>query len=309
VVTHPFAGNGGVDAIWYGEAQSAETAGNPYSNYEGVDAAYFQTMGLAILRGRGTLATDRASSPRVAVVNQAFARLYWPGRDPVGRRIKPGAAESQSEWHTVVGVAADARYRELTTIRPTVYIPYEQGIPVRPNYIALRTAAPVAALATALRQIVREQEPGAAVLSLSSLPQLLAQPLARPRFQSALLLAFAMMGLALSVVGTYGTLAFFVRQRRREIGIRMALGAAPSRVRALVLRQALIMAAAGIAIGMGASAATAPLLQSLLFEVSPLDPLVFAGTAAALLSACITAAIVPTRLAAQTDPLVVIRSD
>jgi putative ABC transport system permease protein len=308
LLAQPFAGSGGFDAVWYAEGSGRDQAGNPYSNYEGADASHFATMRLPVLRGRGIEATDRADSRRVVVVNETFARLYWPGEDPVGRRIKLGTADSGDEWRTVVGVVADTRYRELTAVRPGVYVPYGQGIPVRPRYLALRTALPPA-VAPAIRRLVAEQEPTAAIVGMTPLSRLLEAPLARPRFQSALGAAFALLGLVLSAVGTYSVLAFFVRQRTREIGIRMALGAQPANVRALVLRQGVAIGGLGIVLGTAGAVAAGRLIETHVFGVRALDPLVLGATAAVLLAACTLAAAVPTRLATRADPLLVLRSE
>jgi ABC-type antimicrobial peptide transport system permease subunit len=209
----------------------------------------------------------------------------------------------------VVGIAADTRYRELVEPRLTVYVPYGQGIPVRPRYIAVRMAGDVGDVATPIRRIVAEEEPGAAVVGITSLPRLLDAPLARPRFQSALIGAFALLALALSIVGTYAVLAFFVRQRTREIGIRMALGADAATVRRFVLRQGLAICGAGVLIGITTAAAGGRLLDALLFGVRATDPLVLSATAAVLVIATVIATLLPTRVATSTDPMLVMRSD
>jgi putative ABC transport system permease protein len=187
-------------------------------------------------------------------------------------------------------------------------VPYGQGIPVSPGYLAIRTTAP-ATVAGSIRRAVADLEPGATVVSVTTLPRLLAAPLARPRFQSALVACFAVLALVLSVVGTYGTLSFFVRQRRREIGIRMALGAAPATVRRLILRQGLTMGTLGVLLGLCAAVAAGDLVQPLLFAVAPTDPLVLVATAAALLVATVAATLVPIRLATHTNPLLVLRDE
>ncbi len=309
VATQPFAVNGGVDAVWYAEGQTRAAASNPYANYEAVDAAYFRTLGLPIVRGRAIRENDRAGSAPVVWVNEAFARLYWPGADAIGRRIKLGMAESTDPWRTVVGVTADARYRDLTEVRPSVYVPYEQGIPVFPGYVALRTAGDPAAFAATLRRTVAQEEPGAALLGITPLPRLLAAPLARPRFQSALSAAFALLGLLLSVVGTYAVLAFSVRQRTREIGIRMALGAQAASVRALVLRQGLAIGGSGVLAGIAGATLLGRLVQPLLYSVTATDPLVLSLTATTLLGASLLATASPARLAMRTDPLRVMRNE
>jgi putative ABC transport system permease protein len=308
VVTPPFAGTQGVDAMVFAEGQTSLDRANPIVNYEGADASYFATLGLPILRGRAIDQHDRVASAPVVVVNAEFARLFWPGGTAIGRRIKWGSAQSPGPWRTVVGVVTDARYREFTSVRPSVYVPYEQGIPVSPGYLAVRTDRPGAA-AAAIRRAVADLEPGAAVVSVERLPELLAAPLARPRFQAALVICFAALGLLLSVVGTYGTLSFLVRQRRREIGIRIALGAAPSRVRVLVLRQGLAIGVLGVLLGTAGALAVGRFVQPLLFDVTATDPVVLSVAGALSLLAALAAALVPTRMATRTDPMLVLRSE
>lgn len=308
VASAPFAGTQGVDATVFAEGQPFGESANPIVNYEGADASYFATLGLPILRGRGIDERDRAGSEPVVVVNEAFARLFWPGKDPIGRRIKWGSSKSKSPWLTVVGLATDTRYRELTNVRPSIYVPYEHGIPVSPGYLAVRGNSP-ASVTGAIRRAVADKEPGAAVVSIESLPHLLAAPLARPRFQTTLVGCFAALAVLLSVVGTYGMLSFLVRQRRREIGIRMALGAAPSNVRRLVLRHGLTIGMLGVLFGVALALAIGRLVQPLLFGVTAADPLVLIGTASLLLVVVFTATLLPTRLATRTDPLLVLRSE
>jgi predicted permease len=308
VVARPFSGTQGVDALWYGEGQVLDGSNVPYTNYEGVDPGYFSTLRIPLLRGRVIDEGDRADSERVVVVNDAFARLYWPTEDPVGRRIKAGFSDSETPWVTVVGLVGDSRYRELTETRPTVYVPYEQGIPVTPRYLAVSTAAPEG-VAASIRAIVGREEPGAAVVRLTALPRLLAEPLAHPRFQSVLTASFAFVGLILSAIGTYGVLAFLVRQRSREIGVRMALGANPSHLRRLVIGQGLMIGVIGVLIGSVAAIAAGRAIESLLLDVTPWDPVVLVATAAILLLACLAAAALPTRTATRLDPMIVMRGD
>ena len=304
LATHPFAGSAGADIMVVAEGQSLDQTANPFVNYEGADPAYFATLGLPSLRGRAIENRDRPDSEPVVMVNEAFARLFWSGDNPVGRRVR---WSWESEWRTVIGLVADTRYREWTNVRPSIYVPYGQGIPVSPRYLAVRTGNP-AAVAGSIRRAVTE-EPGATVVGITPLPRLLAAPLARPRFQSALVTSFAALGLVLSVIGVYSVLAFFVRQRRREIGIRITLGANPAQVRRVVLRQGLIIGMFGVLIGIASAAAAGRFVQPLLFGVSATDPLVFSGTAIALLMATVAASLLPVRLATRTDPLIVMRSD
>ena len=308
VTMSPFAGTQGVDATVFAEGQPFDESANPLVNYEGVDASYFATMGLPILRGRAIDAHDRTGSEPVAVVNEAFAHLFWPGKDPLGRRIKWGTSTSNSTWLTVVGLVADMRYRELTSVRPSIYVPYAHGIPVTPGYLAARGSDP-GMVAGSIRQAVADLEPGAAVVSIESLPDLLAAPLARPRFQTTLVVCFAVISVSLSLVGTCGMLSFVIRQRRREIGIRIAVGASAWNVRGLVLRSGLMAGAVGVLLGAACVLAAGRLVQPFLFGVTAADPLVLTGAAAALLTAVLAATLLPTRTATRIDPVVVLRGE
>ena len=307
VATPPFAGTQGVDAVVFAEGQRIGEGVSPVVNYEGVDASYFDTLRVPVPQGRGVDARDRSGSAPAVVVSEAFARLFWPGEDPIGRRLKWGSSSSTNPWLTVVGVAGDTRYRELAVIRPTIYVPYAHGIPVSPGYLAIRGDA--ALVAGAVRGEIAHREPGAVLVAIDRLPDLFAAPLSRPRFQTTLAGCFAALALVLSVMGTYGLLSYIVRQRRREIGIRIALGATPSSVRRLVLREGVIVAVAGELAGLALALQLGLLIHPMLFDVPTADPFVIAATAALLLIAVIGATIIPTRLASRVDPIAVLRSD
>ena len=306
IVSQPFAGTSGVDATIFADGQPFAESVNPLVNYEAIDSTYFVTLGLPILRGRAIDERDHNRTEPAVVVNEAFARLFWPGKDPLGRRVSWDSTTSHPNWHTVVGLAADTRYRELTSVRPTVYVPYEQGIPVSPGYLLIRTQMP-STVADSVRQMVMTSEPGAAVVNVTPLPLLLAAPLARPRFISVLLACFAALSLVLSLVGIYGALSFFVRQRRRDIGIRVALGAAPWNVRRLVIQQGAMVAIPGVIIGVAGLLIFARVIQPLLFAVTAFEPLVLIAAAAVVMTATLAAMLFPARLAARTDVLRVLR--
>jgi putative ABC transport system permease protein len=307
IATAPFAGSQGVDGLMRAEGQAMPHSATPFSNYEGVDTAYFSTLGLPVLSGRAIDDRDTADSQRVVVVNEAFARLFWPGLDPIGRRVRMGDS-ADDPWMTVVGLVADARYRDLTIVRPSVYVPYPQGIPVTPTYLAIRIRSATGVASTVARAVA-DAEPGAAVVSLAPLSTLLATPLARPRFQAALVTAFAVLAVILSVVGVYGVLSFFVRQRTREIGIRMALGANAARILGFVARRGLGIAVPGVAAGLLAATLVAPFLEPQLFDVGASDPVVLTSSVVVLLTALAAATLVPARLAARTNPTVVMRGE
>jgi len=307
--TAPFPGSGLFVMTASAEGQDATAAGaNPWINYEGVDDAYFETLAPRIVRGRAIQEGDRAGAPLVVVINRTLARLFWPGEDAIGKRLKGGAPDAPGEWRTVVGVVEDTRYRTFEQILPTLYFPYDQGLPVAPRYLGIRTAAAGPALDD-LRRTIREAAPGAVVLGAPSITTLLEAPLARPRFHVMLLGCFAAAALLLSAVGVYGGIGTTVRQRRGELAVRLALGAEPARLRTVVLRRAARLAGVGSAIGVLAAVIALRAIGSLLYGVAPADPAVLAAVAALMLSTALAAAWLPARVATATDPNVVLRGE
>jgi predicted permease len=310
VTRPPFSGAGGWDAPYTGAGQSTESReANPVLNLELAGADYFATLGIPIVRGRAFTEQDREDAVPVVIVSEAVARRTWPGEDPVGKQIKLGFPESPTPWHTVVGVVAETRYRELVTPRPSIYFPIRQfGGPV-PMSVGLRTQVDPASLIPAVRGALREVDPNLLLVEAAPLTQLLAAPLARPRFSAVLLGVFAASALVLAAVGIYGVMAAHVRQRWHEIGVRMALGARSGDVRRLVLGQGLVLALTGTAMGIVAAFAGTRILSASLFGVSPTDPLTFAGVASLLILVAIAACYLPARRATRVDPMVTLRSE
>jgi putative ABC transport system permease protein len=306
VLNEPFAGNSGHDAWFTAEGQSAEEyATNPVLNYEGVDGNYFQTLGLPIVRGRALSEYDRRGSAPVVVVNETLARRLWPGTDPIGKRIKFGSPDRPDPWRTVVGVARDARYRELKEVRPTVHVPFEQGIPGHPRYLVLRTGT--APVVPALREALAEIDPDVVLLEAAPMEQLLDGPLAQPRFNTILLGLLGGLGLVLSAIGIYGVVGYAVSRRTHEIGLRMALGAGALDVVRLVLKQVVVLALIGIVIGLAAALAGTRLLSDLLYGVAATDLVTFAVVPSLLAVVALLAALLPARRATKVDPMVALR--
>jgi putative ABC transport system permease protein len=310
VHTPPFAGTGGWDVPSFtAEGQDADGAGaNPSLNLESVYPGYFETLQVAMRRGRSFTADDRAATPRVAVVSADLAARLFPGADPLGRRLKFGDPDSKEPWLTIVGVADTTRYRELAVPRPTLYVPARQFVAAA-DILAVRGRLPAGALAPLVRERVREADPAVEVLSVSTFAELARGPRARPRFAALLVGAFAGAALLLSAVGLYAVMAASVRQRNTEIGVRVALGATPSDVRRLVLSEGLRLAAAGAAIGLAVAAAGGRLLRGLLYEIGPLDPPALLGTAALVAGAATLACALPARRAARADPATLLRAE
>ncbi len=276
---------------------------------EAVMPGYFGTLGIPVERGRAFDPRDRADAPPVAIVNRTLARRLWNGADPVGRRIQFREGEP---WIEVVGVVGDARMLAADVApTPIVYLPYPQKtwdwLSWQTLLIRTRAAADPKTLIGPIRRAITELDPRLPIDLIGTADELYAQSMARRRFATVLLATFAGVALLLGVVGLYGVLAQAVAQRRQELAIRMALGAGRGRVVRLVLRQALALTAVGLALGALAALGLSRLLASLLYEISPFDPVTFVVVPALLALVALAAAVLPARRAGQVDPLAAMR--
>lgn len=304
----PFAGIGW-DALFTAEGQSPDEAtGNPLLNLESILPGYFDTFEVALMRGRYFTVADNERAPEVAIVSEDVAARLWPGEDPIGKRLKIGGAASEQPWRTIVGIVRPTRYRDLRDAWATLYLPAEQFL-VAAQTLALRTDLPPAAAAALAREQVRAADPDVQVMSVVPFVDLLERPLARPRFYALLIGLFGAASLVLSAIGLYAVMGASVRQRGREMGVRVALGATAADLRRLVLGEGLRLTAVGAVIGLLAAAAGTRLLRGLLFEVQPLDPLALAGAALLLTAAAALAMYLPARRAARIDPGTMLRAD
>jgi putative ABC transport system permease protein len=266
-------------------------------------------MGIRLLRGRTFTEQDDQRAPLVAVVTDAMARRYWPGEDPVGRRVHFGGPQSKNPWITIVGIVNDVRNeRPEDPARPTMYRPLRQASNLSLSLV-LKTSGDPRMLGYALAREVRAADPDQPTYGVRPLEYLVATAMASRRFTTQLLGGFAMLALVLAAVGIYGVMAFLVGQRTREIGIRMALGARPESVLRLVLQQALVLAAGGVVIGGVAAIIVTRLLSRMLFGVQPTDPLTYAGIAVLLAATAAVAAWLPAHRAAAVDPIVALRAE
>jgi predicted permease len=290
------------------EGQSdAEAASNPIAAFEGAHPAYFRTLGIPIVEGRGFTDDDRGSANRIAVVNESLARALWPGQSPLGRRVRVRGASMP--WLTVVGVASDARYRELEKQWPAIYWPAGQNSfgdepgPgwYTPGWLAIRSPLGARELAGPVRGIAHQLDPEIRIEEVLSVDAILDAELVRPRFQTTLLGLFGLAAVALAAVGLYGVLAANGRRRTPEIGIRLALGASRRRAVEPLLRETALLSGLGLTLGATAALALRRTVETLLYGVPSLDPVSFVSAGALLAGVVCGAAAGPLRRAARTD--------
>lgn len=268
----------------------------------------FRTLGIPVIRGRAFLASDDEHAAPVVVVSRAIAEELWPGENPIGKRVGQLIGGSMT-WRTVVGEVGDAHLRALRVATPTVYFPWEQIGPGWSATVAVRTSADFSTVLPMLRRAMARVDPRLTIWDAHSLDDLLGTELATPRLSSFLLGAFALVALLLAAIGLYGVMAFTVREETREIGLRMALGAGPERVRRDVLGRALSVIALGAAVGLVGALISSRVLVGLLFQVQPADPVAL-GAACLLLSVVgLAAAYLPARRATRVDPAIALRSE
>jgi len=275
-------------------------------DFQAVSPGYFETLGIGLERGRLLVRSDRKGQPEVAVVNQAFARQYLQGADSIGCRFR----RSGARWVTVVGVVDDIRRGGKTgEINPQVYLSAAQTdlYPVRLADFAVRTRSDPRQLVNALQRQVWAIDKDQPVTNVRTLEEIISRSVAERRFEMVLLIAFASVAVLLAMIGIFGVLSYIVNQRMGELGIRVALGATPARIVAMVLRQAGWWIAIGIGLGLGGALALARYLESLLFEVRHRDPWTYAAAVTLLLAVSLTAALIPARRGAKVDPMTALR--
>ncbi|MGH7576800.1 MAG: ABC transporter permease, partial [Longimicrobiales bacterium] len=271
---------------------------------------YFEAMGIRMLEGRAFEQGDGPDRPRVMIIDESLARRYWPNRSPLGQRmtrVDPEEGEVEEEdLYTVIAVVEDIKHFDLTALESehvgTYYFAYRQQ-PRNSLFLVVRSPTPPGALVGSVRSILARLDPALPLFDVQTLENRLAESLGSRRTPMVLLIVFAGVALLLAVVGIYGVLAYSVAQRTREIGIRIALGGQRGNILALVLRQGLVLAGVGLAAGGVAAFFLVRLIQSLLFGVQPMDPLVLAVTALLLGLAAVLACLIPARRATRVDPV------
>jgi predicted permease len=269
-----------------------------------VSEGYFESLGIRLQAGRVFTESDRASSEPVAVINEALARILWPGQEAVGQTI------TQDGGRRVVGVVADVRHMALESVGgPEMYLPMRQTRDYSAMNLVVRTVIPPERLAAAVRAALRPIDPNLPVSEFKPLQDLVDKAMSPRRFLVLLLTGFAGFALVLASLGIYAVISYSVNQRVQEIGIRMALGASAADLQSRILLSTLGLAALGLALGMAASRAFTGALESFLFGVTPGDPVTFAGIGALLIVVAAVAAYLPARRASRIDPMVALRSN
>jgi predicted permease len=287
---------------------------NAKGDWQIVSDGAFEAMGMRLVRGRWFTEADTRMTVPVAVINETMARTYWADGNAVGGRIALGNNMS-NPWVTVVGIVADERHNGVTGIvKEKFYIPHSQwhiatgGNLIRSVFVVVRTTGEPVSVAGAVRSVVRQLDPTLPVANVRSMREVVGTALATPRLTGFLLGAFAAIALALAAVGIYGVLAYLVSQRTQEIGIRLAIGAGRSQVLKMIMQQGMTLAVGGIAVGLTAAWLLTRLMQSLLYEVQPSDPVTFVAVPAVLFVVSLVASYLPAWRATKVSPLIALRT-
>jgi putative ABC transport system permease protein len=295
----PFAGGNSTRSITI----DGSTINNAVGGIRVVSPAYFDLMNVRVREGRAFTDRDRDGAPMVALVNDAMARRYWPGRDPIGRRFRVG----DGPWIEIVGVAANTKHGSLReTIEPEFYQPYAQAPWTFMTIVVDTTLAPQE-LSSDLERVLASIDAGMALPRVRSMSSLVTGSVSLDRFEMVGLVVFAALALLLAAIGLYGVMAYLVGQRTKEIGLRMALGASQGSIVRSILLDGLWLVAAGLAVGSALAALVGRMLRGSLFGVAASDPATLAAVAAILVAVALIACVVPARRAMRVDPMVAVR--
>jgi predicted permease len=283
------------------------------ADWEGVTPGYFEAMRMRLVAGRFIDSTDTRDGVQVIAINETLARQYFPGEDPLGQRIRVGG--DARPWRTIVGVIGDVHHNDLLTpVKRMWFIPHAQwansyGNARRAMTLVVRTGSDPQAMLHPIEQLIHGHDPDLTLSQVATMEQVLRSATREQRFTMALMTGFAVLALVLAAVGIYGVISYSVSQRTREIGIRLALGAEPGSVRSLVLRQGMAPAALGVGAGVVAAVGLTRFLGSLLYQVTPLDPLTFLAIPILLLLVAAASVLLPAARAARVEPVEALRGE
>ena len=272
-----------------------------------VSPDYFEAMGIEVMNGRPFNDHDRQGSQMVCLVDETFARRFWPNEDPLGRRVKIGGSQSTAPWLTIVGVVAHVKHYGLNAQgREFIYFPYTQT-PARQMFLAVRTEGDPSNLVGPVRNEIASLDPDQPVADIRNMEQIVYGSVAQPRFNTLMLGIFAAVALILAAVGVYGVMNYSVAQQTHEIGIRMALGAQQNHILAMVIQQGFVLVGIGVAIGLAGAFVITQFMSSLLYGVKAMDPTTFIGVAIILALVALIASYIPARRATRVDPMIALR--
>jgi putative ABC transport system permease protein len=303
----PLTGEKSRTSTWRADRPKPPAGENLSGDVRAVGGDYFQAQGIRVLRGRTFDERDHAQSPAVFVINEQLAREQFPGEDPVGKRLTFNWGDDfEGE---IIGVVEDVREMSLTDQPASAfYRPFSQFPDVNLN-VLIRTTGDPLALAGAARAQVRELDPNLPIASIRTMESVVSEAAARSRLSSYLLTGFAAIALLLAAIGLYGIISYDVTQRRGEIGVRLALGADHGDILRLIVKQGMILTAAGLAVGLAGAFALTRLLRSLLFGVATTDLATFVMVPLLLVAVALLASYLPARRAARVDPMVALRAE
>ena len=278
----------------------------PITNVRVSDAGYFEAIGVPLLRGRNFTDFESSEAKHVIIISDSLARQYFPGEDPLGKRISVEMFDKPNPTQ-IIGVVGDVRYDSLTNeAEPTVYYPHPE-LTYEFMTLVIRTAGDSAAITPAVRSVLHEIDPNQPVSDVRTMDQVMGETLARARFNTLLLALFAGLAMLLAAVGIFGVMNYSVNLRTREIGIMLALGAQPGRILTLILRQGLVLTLTGIALGVAGALLLTRVMSGMLFGVEATDPLTFAAIVVLLSVVSVIACYLPARRATRVDPVIALR--
>jgi putative ABC transport system permease protein len=286
----------------------------PKGDWQIVTDGYLEAIGERVIRGRAFTPSDSSDGMLVALVNEELVRRYFPGRDPLGGRMKIGG-DPRRPWVTIVGVVGNVRHNGLTEpVKEKFYVPHTQwhkatGNPIRGMNLVVKTSTAPASLTASVRDAIGGLDPNLPIADVRTMEEVVSATLSTPRFTGILLGMFAVVAVVLSAIGIYGVLSYLVSRRTREIGIRMAIGAGRGQVLRMVLRSGLSLALLGAGVGLVLAAGAARLMRSLLHDVAPGDPATFVFVAVTLPAVALAASVVPAWRATRVDPIVALKTE